>query len=281
MNTNNIITPQQKIVAAVLGLSVLMLLKLILPTMVEVAHNLWLLVFYLVPLFLLVFFHQQIWDWLQIKSFNMTKNMISKNPTFFLERGYDYIVGQIKDMRGHLVNSNAIIKETEKQVADYIGQIEDNQRSYERATDASIKKIILAKIGTLKATADSIIPSIEIAKKQRDEMEGVVNNYTADAEILRCKIDSLNTQYELLQQLSSLAEKGRKMLNGSTPQVKEFKESIKLTERKVFEFTANIEGFQKEVFTYSTMKELDSQENQQKGLEVIEKYKQQRLALPA
>ncbi len=126
---------------------------------------------------------------------------------------------------------------------------------------------------------DSMLPSIDAARLQRDGMERVLNNYSSDAEILRHKIDSLNTQYELLNQLSSLADKGRKIMSDTTPQAKQFKESIKLTERKVFEFTANIEGFQQEVLNYSQMKDLDTQENQQRGLDVIEKYKAQRLEI--
>lgn len=279
MNSNNIITPQQKVIAAGAGILGLFLLYLVLPPLVSIAKNLMLLVFWLVPLFVLAFFHQQIWNKLQIISFNWTKNMISDNPTFFLERGYSYILGQIKEMRSHLISSNSIIKETENQVSEYINQIGSAEKSYEAATDESIKKILAAKIGTFQQAVDAILPSIDVAKKQRDEMEGVLNNFSVDSEILRTKIDNLNTQYELLKQLSSLSDKGRKLLNNSSPQAKEFKEAIKQTERKVFEFTANMEGFQKEVFTYSKMKELESEENQQRGLEVIQQYKAKRLTI--
>lgn len=279
MNVSKLITPQQKIVAGFFLVALLAVLWFVLPPLVAIFKNLYLLAFYLVPIGVLLFFQNQIWDQLQIWSFNITKDMISKNPTFYLERGYYYITQQITEMRTYLLNSNAVIKETEKQVSNYINDIESNQRKYEQATDEAIKNIILAKIGTLQMAVDSMLPSIDAARLQRDGMERVLTNYSSDAEILRHKIDSLNTQYELLNQLSSLADKGRKIMSDTTPQAKQFKESIKLTERKVFEFTANIEGFQKEVLNYSQMKDLDTQENQQRGLDVIEKYKAQRLEI--
>ena len=279
MNVSKLITPQQKIVAGFFLVAVLVGLSYLLPPLVLIFKNLWLLAFYVVPIALLLFFQQQIWDQLQIWSFNITKDMISKNPTFYLERGYDYIVNQVKEMKTYLLNSNAIIKETENQVSKYINDIEDNQRKYERATDQAIKNIIAAKIGTLQGVVDSMLPSIDAARLQRDGMDKILVNYSSDAEILRHQIDSLNTQYELLNQLSSLADKGRKIMSDNTPQMKQFKESIKLTERKVFEFTANIEGFQKEVLNYSQMKDLDNEETQQRGLDVIEKYKAQRLEI--
>ena len=279
MNANNIITPQQKVIAGAGGIAALVFLYFVLPPLVAIAANIWLLAFYVVPLLTIAFFHKQIWDKLQITSFNWTKNMISDNPTYFLERGYNYIISQVKEMRTHLIASNSIIKETENQVTEYINDIEAAERSHEKATDESIKKIIAAKIGTLQQAVDTILPSIDVAKQQRDEMSKVLDNYSSDSEILRCKIDNLNTQHDLLKQLSSLSDKGRKLLNNNTPQAKEFKESIKQTERKVFEFTANIEGFQKEIFTYSQLKELESEENQQKGLEVIQQYKAKRLAV--
>ena len=279
MNANNIITPQQKLIAGAGGIGALVLLYFLLPPLVLIASNMLVLGLYAAPLLAVAFFHRQIWNKLQIVSFNWTKNMISDNPTFFLERGYDYIISQVKEMRTHLIASNSIIKETENQVTQYINDIEAAERSHAKATDESIKKIIAAKIGTLQQAVDTILPSIDVAKQQRDEMSNVLNNFSADSEILRCKIDNLNTQHDLLKQLSSLSDKGRKLLNNNTPQAKEFKESIKQTERKVFEFTANIEGFQKEIFTYSQLKELESEENQQKGLEVIQQYKAKRLTV--
>ena len=62
-----------------------------------------------------------------------------------------------------------------------------------------------------------------------------------------------------------------------TPEMKMFKESMRQTEKAIFDYTSNVESFQREVAPSLALSTGKSQLLESDGLALIEQYKQKRL----
>lgn len=279
-NLPDLTTSGQKFLAGGLILGALILLYFLLPPLIVIMTNLWLAVILGVPLLFLIFNYEVIWAWFKQISWNMTRKIISSNPLWHMYRYYDYLVEKIQGLEKSTREVMAVRTKTQRRVDDLI---EENKKLEYQAEGKNKEevytKIIASKIATNQKNIDVLTPKLEFVNSQVTQLQEVYKLWVADSEILKHELDNKAAEYELLKELNGATDKASGFLGDNSAEMKMFKESLKQIESSVSQYTANIEAFGNNLQPKLTTLGMDHNYNVEKGFEIIEKMKAERLEL--
>ena len=270
-------TTEQKVVAGFLLALALGVLYFVLPPLVVLFKNIVLLCIWGGILVMLCLFWPLLWEYAKMLSWELTKKLISSNPVWHLRRGIDYMNSRMDELSKHINAVSSIKKITTKKVNELIEENNNLALVHQRETNEGNKKIIARKIATNESLINSLTPKIDMAQQQQSEMTKLLDVWRVDTQILSQDIDSLETQYELMKSLSAATSAASAFMQKDTPEMKMFKESMRQTEKAIFDYTSNVESFQREVAPSLALSTGKSQLLESDGLALIEQYKQKRL----
>lgn len=271
-------TPQQKVVAAGILAVVLIVLWIILPPLVVLFKNLLLLAVFSFPFLIIAIFPQAVWSYCKQLSWELTKKIISSNKLWHLYRGHEYMVEQMDKLSTHINAVSSIKKRTEKEVAAVIEETKTLEIQEQNAKDELTKKIFQSKAGSNQNLIDTLLPKIDLAKAQEEQMLALLEVWRFDSEIMKHKIDGLSRQYELMKELNSASKAAGAFMRRDTPEMKMFNESVKQVEQSIAEFTTNVESFNRDVMPTLAMASSKGDLIREEGLKTIEEYRAKRLA---
>ena len=271
-------TTEQKVVAGALLVLVLVILYIITPPLVVLFKNLLLLACFATPVVIIAIFPQSTWALFKQLSWELTKKIISSNPVWHLWRGHEYMVSRMEELRKHINSVMSIQKKTQARVEELIRENKQLEQSYSIQNNEGNKKIYLAKIGQNKNLIDGLIPKIEMAKVQSDKMSELLEVWRTDTAIMKNNIEGLSTQYELMKELNGATKAASSFLGNDTPEMKMFKESMRQVEKSIFDYTANVESFQRDIIPTLALSQSKSTLLEEDGLKLIEEYKKKRIA---
>ena len=264
-------TPNQKIGAGLLVVVVLFVLYIITPPLVILFKNLVLLAIYGSITVFLVLNYENIWMLAKKLTWEITKGIISTDPVWALRRGHEYVISKLDELSSHIKAVSAIKSMTENQVVALIKENENLARLYEKVTDAE-KIIYQSKIGSNKNLIDKLTPKIDFASKQKDEMSKIHESWRINATIMENEIESLAKEYEIVKELNKATNAAQVFMKQS-PEMEKFKEAKRQTEKKIYEYTSNIEAFHRDVIPSLTLSSSNNALLQEDGLKIIEEYR--------
>lgn len=264
-------TPNQKIGAAFLLIIVLFILYIITPPLVVLFKNLVLLSVYGGIILFLVLNYENLWALAKKATWEITKGIISSDPVWALRQGHTYVLNRLEELSTHIKSVSSIKKSTEKQVAALINENEGLSRQFVNAKDSE-KIIFQSKIGSNKNLIDKLLPKIDFAAKQEEEMLKVHENWRINATIMENDIEALAKEYEIVKELNKATSAAQVFMKQS-PEMQKFKEAKRQTEKKINDYTANIEAFHRDVIPNLTLASANNIMLQEDGLKVIEEYR--------
>lgn len=274
-------TPGQKIVAGGLLALVLVIFYFLLPPLVMIFANLWLVVLLGVPLVLLILNYEVIWTMFKQISWNMTKKLISTDPMWHMYRYYDYLIGKINGLEGAIIEVDTVKEKSSRKIVEHKDELNKFMSQVERESvknsDSVLVKVLKSKISTNQRNIDMLLPRLEFVEKQSAQLRQVHTMWSADTEILKHELDIKAQEYEMLKELSGATDKASSYLGDNTVEMKMFKESLKQIEDSVSTYTANIANFDSKVLPQLAKSGTDFEYNVEEGDKIIEKLKQERL----
>lgn len=268
--------PQQKVVAFILLAIVGSILWFVTPPLLILFKNVTMLLIYVVLYVFVILNIQNIWDGMKQLSWELTKKIISTNPVWHLDRGYDYVVNQMNKLSTHIGKIASIKLTTEKEVQKLIRENKELELAASKTSGNQVK-IYASKIGSNQNLIEKLLPRIDVANKHQVQMQNLLDVWRIDAEIMRHDIDSLSKEYELMKELNSATNAATAFMQTNTPEMKRFKQAMKETERKISTFTTNVESFQRDVIPTLSLANGRADMLQEEGLALIEEYKKKRL----
>ena len=140
-------------------------------------------------------------------------------------------------------------------------------------------KLLNGKVGLLQQQTDNLIPRLEFIKKQKQSLIELHETWGTDTELLKATLDGKAQEYEMMQQMNKATNSAMAFLQKDSPELTEYKQSLKEIESSVAQYTSNVENFQREVAPQLASMNAASSINESEGAALIEKYKQERLAL--
>jgi hypothetical protein len=268
--------PQQKVVAFILLVIVGSILWVVTPPLLLLFKNVTILLIYVVLYVFVILNIQNIWNGMKQLSWELTKKIISTNPVWHLDRGYDYVVNQMNKLSTHIGKIAAIKLTTEKEVQKLIRENKELELAASKTSGNQVK-IYASKIGSNQNLIEKLLPRIDVAGKQQMQMQNLLDVWRVDTELMRHDIDSLSKEYELMKELDSATNAANAFMQTNTPEMKRFKQAMKETERKISMFTTNVESFQRDVIPTLSLANGRADMLQEEGLALIEEYKNKRL----
>lgn len=273
---------QKFIALAMIGV-VLLILKFILPPLVIIFANLWMLIGLVVPLLFVLFNYQSVWDIFKRLSWQMSKKLISSDKLWYMYRYYYYMLAKIDALSKNIANVGAIEDNTQRTIAKLI--TDRNQfaneavMSEKKGIPASVIRVLQSKVAINEKQIDTFTPRLDFTKTQKKSLEELHDAWSADTEILKSTLDAKAQEYELMKELNKANESAKAFLQKDSPQLRAYNESLKQIEASVNEWTSNVENFQREIAPQLARMSVQGDMNAEEGAKLIEEYKQKRIAL--
>jgi hypothetical protein len=285
MKTVDLTNSTQKFFAGIILVFVLIVLYFLLPPLITIFANLWLLAAIGLPFAFLVYNYEIIWTVFKKLSWDMTKKIISSDKLWYLYQYHTYMVRKIEELHASIGNIGAIKVSTQQSINKMIKDCESNKAQAvameQKQAPASVIKVVKAKVGLLDQQIQNLLPKLDFIKNQEKSLIELHEAWSADTEILKTTLDAKAEEYKLMQELSKASDSAKAFLQKDSPELQRYNESIKQIESSIAEYTSNIEQFQRDVAPQLTRMSAESALNEEAGNSLIEAYKAKRINLEA
>jgi hypothetical protein len=273
----------QKFIAAMALGVVLIVLYFLLPPLITIFTNLWILAAVALPFLFLVFNYQAIWELFKRLSWDMTKTLISSDKLWYMYQYYNYMVKKLEELNTNIVNVGAIETSTQRSINQMIRDCDNTKAQAiqleKQNAAASVQKVAKGKVGLLQQQIDTFLPKLDFIKAQKKALTELYEAWSADTELLKSTLDAKAEEYKLMKQLSSASDSAKAFLQKDSPELKAYNESLKQIEQSVAQYTSNVENFQREIGPKLTQMSASNALNEQAGTDLIEAYKKNRIQL--
>lgn len=275
----------QKFIAALALGAVLVILYFLLPPLVTIFANLWLLAILAIPMLFLVYNYEMMWEIFKRMSWEMTKKIISSDKLWHMYRYHEYMIRKINDLGENIKAVKALRSSTERMISEKIKEsnnLKQEALRYQTQTNATnLLKIVNGKVGILEKQLETFVPRLDFIKKQEAQLLELYDLWSADTELLKSTLDAKAEEYKLMKELSSASNSAMAFLQKDSPELKAYNESLRQIEQSVNEYTANIESFQRDAAPVISRMNAQSSVNEEEGAKLIEAYKAKRLEIAA
>lgn len=276
-------TPAQKGIAGIILGLFLVGAYFLLPPLVTIFKNIWLLIGMGVPLLFLAYNYQLFWDMFKRLSWNLTKKIISSNKLWYMYRYHEYMLLKIESLDSSIKEVSSLKISTQRSIEKLITDAESFKKEaishQQKGSPATIIKILENKVAVNQKQIDSRLPKLEYIKTQEKALVDIYNNWEADTEILKHTLDAKAEEYKLMKELSKASDTAMAFLQKDSPELREFNESLRQIEKSVSDYTSNVENFQRKVLPTITMMNVQSEVNAEEGAKLIEEYKAHRIQI--
>lgn len=283
MKSVDLTNPTQKSFAFVMIAILLVVLYFLLPPLILIFTNIWIFIAIAAPLVFFGYNYQMVWSYFKRLSWNMTKKIISSDPLWHMYQYYHYMTGKLEDLNDSIRNIGAIEVETSRAIQEMLKQLEDLKRKAIQAAQNSatqgVMKLLNGKVGLLQQQTDNLLPRLEFIKKQKQSLIELHDAWGTDTELLKATLDGKAQEYKMMLQMNKATNTAYAFLQKDSPELQEYKQSLVEIESSVAQYTSNMENFQREVAPQLSRMSAASDINAADGAALIEKYKQERLAL--
>jgi chromosome segregation ATPase len=282
MKTVDLTNSTQKFIAAIVLVSVLVILYLLLPPLITIFTNLWIAAALGVPLLFLVWNYEIIWTLFKKLSWDMTKKIISSDKLWYLYQYHAYMMRKIDELHISILKIGEIKTSTSRSINN---MIKDCEAAKARAVKleqgiaiASVLKVEKAKIGLLDQQINNLLPKLDFIKAQEKSLQELYEAWSADTEILKSTLDAKAEEYKLMRELSKGIDSAKAFLQKDSPELQRYNESILQIESSIAEYTSNVEQFQRDVAPQLTKMSAANALSEDQGAALIEEYKKKRLS---
>ena len=270
-------TPTQKVFAGVLGIGILYGLSFIVPPLVVLFANIWLLVAMAIPLLLLVMNYKLVWNLLKQLSWNITKFAVSKNKIGFMYRYHDYLLSKIEKLDVSIKNIASMRIKTQRKIIELNDSLRENKSKVAKLQEKGASTLVIRTLSN-KVTIDtkyleSLLPKVVNIENQEKYLKDLYSNWVADAEDLKYTLDAKAEEYLLLKEMSIASGTAKEFLNGSSEESKLFKESLNQIEESITKYTANVEDFERKAKPILEAMAVDRAVSEDEGLRLVEEFK--------
>lgn len=283
MKTVDLTNSTQKFIALLALGAVLIVLYFLLPPLITIFANLWLLAIIGIPMLFLIYNYQLIWGLFKKLSWDLTKKLISSDPLWYMYQYYHYMMSKLEDLNSSIKNIGAVQNETDRNIQSKLRELDGLKRQaiqqQNAGATAGILKLLNGKVGLLQQQIDNLLPRLEFVKKQRQSLIELHEAWSTDTELLKATLDGKAEEYKMMKEMNNATSSAMAFLQKDSPELREYKQSLAEIEASVAQYTSNVENFQREVAPQLASMNATNSINESEGAALIEKYKQERLAI--
>lgn len=273
----------QKIFAAVLIGIVLMIFWVLLPPLVVIFKNLWLLLIMGLPLMYIIMNPMLFWTLFKQLSWNLTKWIVSKDKLGFMYKYHEYLITKIDRLDGSIKTVSTMRVKVQRKIAELQNTIEENKSRAVALQQQKVSELVLRTMGNKinidQKQKDTLLPKVVNIESQEKYLKELYNAWLADAEDLKYTLDAKAQEYQLLKEMSEATGNAQEFLKGNSEEYKLYQESLKQIEDSVTQYTANIEDFERKVQPILETISANRTVSENDGLKLIEEYKKTRVDL--
>lgn len=273
----------QKIFAAVLIGIVLMIFWVLLPPLVVIFKNLWLLLIMGLPLMYIIMNPMLFWTLFKQLSWNLTKWIVSKDKLGFMYKYHEYLITKIDRLDGSIKTVSTMRVKVQRKIAELQNTIEENKSRAVALQQQKVSELVLRTMGNKinidQKQMDTLLPKVVNIESQEKYLKELYNAWLADAEDLKYTLDAKAQEYQLLKEMSEATGNAQEFLKGNSEEYKLYQESLKQIEDSVTQYTANIEDFERKVQPILETISANRTVSENDGLKLIEEYKKTRVDL--
>lgn len=276
IKTADLTNPAQKSIALLLVGVVLVILWFLLPPLITIFANLWLLAALGIPILFIAYNYETFWSLFKRISWNMTKKLISSDKLWYLWQGYNYLLNENDKMAQDIKSITSSRLQSQKMLQGIATDSIEAVKLHEMETDSTKKRVLEVKVKMLDQQFKNIEPKVNSAVQLETDLQDYYKNRVADTEILKISLDAKAQEYTLYKQMSEATANASNWMKNSS-EMKSFNESLRQIDASLDSYTADIEDFKRNVLpkmsSDSTQRQLDAKE----GQALIEEYKKSRL----
>lgn len=273
----------QKIFAGFLVVGLLFLLHFLLPPLVVIFANLWLLFIMAIPMAFIIFNPMLMWNLFKQASWNLTKWFLASDKVGYMYRYHEYILTKIDKLDKNIESISGIRVKLERKTSDLIKLVKENSelviKHQSKNSPATVIRTIGNKVNVDQKQVDNLLPKVDNIKKQENYLRELYNAWVADAEDLKYTLDAKAEEYKLMKEFSSATGNAKEFMQNNSEEYKIYEESLRQIEESVSQYTANVDNFERKVKPLLENISLNRTISEDEGLKLIEEYKQNRIDL--
>jgi len=283
MSKVDLTSTNQKVFAGILAASTLFALYFLLPPLVYIFANLWLLAMLAIPVIYIVMNPMLVWNVYKQLSWNLTKKIVSQDKLGFMYRYHEYLLARIDKLDKSIANVSEMRIKLTRKISTLQTTVEENKQKAIFLEKQGASKLVISTIAN-KVTIDTkqienLLPKVVNIESQEKYLKELYNAWKADTEDLKYTLDAKAEEYKLLKELSEVAGNASEFLKGNSEEYKLYEESLLQIETSVTQYTANIENFERKVSPILETISANQTVNENAGLQLIEEYKKTRIDL--
>lgn len=273
----------QKIFAGVLAIAALILFYYLLPPLITIFANLWLLAILALPVVFIVLNPGAVWSQFKILSWNLTKKMIAGNKIGYMYRYLDYLNSRITKLNGSINNISGIKTKLTRRLSDLENSINNNLAKVAAYQKDNVSELAIRtvsnKISIDTKQKEALLPKIVDVEAQEKYLIELYDAWVADSLDLKYTLDAKAEEYTLLKELAEATGTASEFLKGNSEEYKLYQESLNQIEAAASSYTANIENFTRQVQPILETISSDRTMSEDAGLRLVEEYKNNKINL--
>lgn len=249
------------------------------PTVITFLSNIWVIIGLGVPLVFLAMFVLQnpMFIWMGYKTIcrKIVSAFIKIDPLSFMERYIDILYVKLGNLRK--INEQLLAKK--KIGVDKIKELEaKSKKNFELAKAAQQKGLhedaglYASYIQDYKESLDALRPGVQRLDYYNMFFDKLGKNWEVSIKKLENKVETKKEEYQTGRMMAKAAGQAEAFVRGNTEEGRIFQESLRVLEEKIAADVAKIEQFEKDAKEIMKTITLDGQVQQNKGLELLEKY---------
>lgn len=281
INKVDLTNQNQKIFAGILIVVVLMLFWYLLPPLITLFTNLWLLAILAIPVVFVVMNPMLMWNLFKQISWTLTKRLISADKLGYMYRYYDYLLSKIESLNQSINNVTSMKIKLQRKIGELKERIDANKQSaiHYQKEDANKYKLVINSLATKididTKQLETLLPRAVDVEKQEKYLKELSESMSSNAEQLKYTLDSKAEEYKLLKELAEASGTASEFLKGNSEEYKLYQESLSQIENSVTQYTATVENFERKVRPILDTMSADKSISEQNGLKMIEEFKAQ------
>lgn len=276
-NKVDLTTTNQKIFAGILVVGALFLLNYLLPPLVVLFANLWLLALMAIPVIFIVMNPMLVWNIFKQLSWHLTKWAISTDKLGYMYRYHEYLLGKIKSLNSNIESVSAIRIKLERKVGELNASLKENKQlaiTHEaKGSPQTVIRTIGNRVSIDTKQLEALLPRVVNVQNQENYLKELHDAWVADSEDLKYTLDAKAEEYKLLKELSSATGNASEFLKGNSEEYKLYQESLNQIEESVTKYTANVENFERKVKPVLDSISMNRTVSEDEGLKLIEEFK--------
>ena len=272
--TNN----NQKIFAGILIAATLIALYFLLPPLVFLFKNLWLLAIYSVPIIFIILNPMLVWNVYKQISWAMTKWLVASDKLGYMYRYHDYLLLKIGKLEENVKSVGAIKIRLQRKISELKETIDNDSRQVANLQERKASDLVIRSAANrVKVATDqmnSLLPKAVNVENQEKYLQQLYDAWSADAVDLKYVLDSKAEEFKLLKEINSATGNASEFLKGNSEEYKIYQESLNQIEQSVTQYTSNIENFERKVNPILESLNANRSVSEDAGLKLIEDWKQ-------